>query len=92
MSPELEVALIVAGCGAFLTWGIYITTSVMSYNKDTKDNTDIKKEFKEMEERVHSQLDRFDKRQELWLRTEIAELKAIFRDEGLNNGGQRTTK
>lgn len=92
MSPELEIALIVAGCASLLTWGIWITTSVMSYNRETKDNTDIKKEFKEMEDRVHSQLDRFDKRQELFLRTEIAEMKSILRNEGIDSGRQRTSK
>lgn len=64
----------------------------MRYNKETEDNTDIKKEFKDMEERVHADLDRFDKRQQLFLQTEIQELKSILRDDRLDSGRQRTTK
>lgn len=99
MSPELQVALIIAGCTAIGTWGVWLTRSVMGYNKEDKDYAaikeqyaNIKKEFNEMEERVHSDLDRFDKRQELFLRTEIAEMKAILRDEGINRGRQRSSK
>lgn len=99
MSPELEVGLIVAGGTALLTWAIWVTTSVMSHNKEDKDYAgiksqydNIKKEFNEMEERVHSDLDRFDKRQELFLRTEIAEMKAILRNEGIDRGRQRSSK
>jgi len=92
MSPELEVGLIVAAGTALLTWGVFITVSVMRLNKETKDNTDIKKEFEKMEERVHADLKAFDLRLLVFLQTEIQELKSILRDDRLDSGGQRTSK
>lgn len=66
----------------------------MKYNKKEEDTTDIKTDFKEMklylkawETRVNESLDKFDKKQIDFLKTEIYELKGITQDviEALNN-------
>lgn len=66
----------------------------MKYNKKEEDATEIKIDFKEMKEylkawetRVNESLDKFDKKQIDFLKTEIYELKGITQDviEALNN-------
>lgn len=94
MSPELIAGLIVLGGGSVVGWVRWITLSVMKYNKKEEDATEIKIDFKEMKEylkawetRVNESLDKFDKKQIDFLKTEIYELKGITQDviEALNN-------
>jgi hypothetical protein len=63
MSSELEVGLIVAGSVALLSWGIWVTISVMSYNNKIQEATDIKKDFESVEKKLEESLERYEKRQ-----------------------------
>lgn len=103
MSLELQTGLILFGVATAVSWGIWITRSVMGINKNRKDYDDLEKKVdnsltnhdkrqKEMEDRVITNLDNFNKTLHLWKDTMIDELKSIVKNERIDRGGQRTSK